>query len=55
VICPQKLGARKRASNARFNAIAASALLITTKSLSCRLRPDAEKFAAPVRSYHPFD
>ena len=26
-----------------------------TKSLSCRLKPDAEKFAAPVCSYHPFD
>ena len=55
MICPQKFAARNRASNARLNTIAASALLITTKSLSCRLRPDSEKFAAPVRSYHPFD
>jgi hypothetical protein len=29
---------------------AASALSITIKSLSCRLRPDAEKLTAPVRS-----
>jgi hypothetical protein len=33
-----------------LNAAAASALSITTKSSSCRLRLDAEKFAAPVRS-----
>src|SRR5208337_4246519 len=44
-----------RASNARLNAWAASALSITIKSLSCRLRPDVEKFAAPVCSNHPFD
>ena len=30
-------------------------LLIKIKSLFWRLRPDAEKFAAPVRSNHPFD
>jgi hypothetical protein len=28
-------------------------LSITIKSLSCRLRPDAEKFAAAVRSNRP--
>jgi len=39
-----------RTSNARLNALAAPAPSITIKSLSCRLRPDAENFAAPVRS-----
>jgi hypothetical protein len=41
------------ASKVRLNAEAASALSITIKSLSWRLRPDAEKFAAPVRSHLP--
>jgi hypothetical protein len=39
-----------RASNARLKAAAAPALSITIKSLSWHSRPDAEKFAAPVRS-----
>ena len=34
-------------------AAAAPALSIMIKSLSCRLRPDAEKFAAPAHSLHP--
>jgi hypothetical protein len=42
-----------RASNARRNAAAASALSIMIKSLSWRLRPEAEKFAAPARSMRP--
>jgi hypothetical protein len=42
-----------RASKALLNAAAASALSTTTGSLSCRLRPDAEKFAAPVRCDRP--
>jgi len=37
-----------RVSNGRMNSVAASALSITIKSLSCRLRPDAEKFAPSV-------
>ena len=40
-------------SNARSNAAAASGLSITIKSLSCRFSPDAEKFAAQVRSNLP--
>jgi hypothetical protein len=42
----------KRASKARLNA-AAPALSITIKSLFCRFNPEAEKFAAAVRSYRP--
>ena len=42
-----------RASKARLNAPAASALSITIKSLFWRLRPDAEKFAATVQSNRP--
>jgi hypothetical protein len=38
---------RLQISNEPLNAAAAAALSIMTKSLSCRLRPDAEKFAAP--------
>jgi hypothetical protein len=34
------------ASKVRLNAAAASALSITIKSLSCRLRPDADEAAA---------
>ena len=41
------------ASKTRLNAAAASALSITIKSLSCRFNPEAEKFAAPVRSNRP--
>jgi hypothetical protein len=40
-------------SKARLNAAAASVLSITIKSLSCRFNPEAEKFAAPVRSKRP--
>ena len=36
-----------------WNFAAACASLITIRSLSCRLRPDAEKFAAPVRNNRP--
>jgi len=36
-----------RASKARLNTAAASALSITIRSLFCRLRPEAEKLAAP--------
>jgi hypothetical protein len=36
-----------------LKAAAASALSITMKSLFSRLSPDAEKFAAPVRSNRP--
>jgi len=36
----------------RLNA-AAPALSITIKSLFCRFNPEAEKFAAAVRSYRP--
>jgi len=36
--------------DALLNAVAAPAVSITMRSLSCRLRPDAEKFATPVRS-----
>jgi hypothetical protein len=42
-----------RAPKLRLKLAAASRLSITIKSLSCRLRPDAEKFAAPVRSNRP--
>ena len=38
-------GNANRVSNGRMNSVAASALSITIKSLSCRLRPDAERFA----------
>jgi hypothetical protein len=41
------------ASKLRLKLAAAPALSITIKSLSCRLSPDAEKFAAPVRSNLP--
>ena len=41
------------ASKLRLKLAAASAPSITIRSLSCRLRPDAEKFAAPVRSNLP--
>ena len=44
-----------RALKPRVNTRDASGLSITIKSFSCRLRPDAEKFAAPVCSNHPFD
>jgi hypothetical protein len=40
-------------SKLRLKLAAATALSITIKSLSCRLRPDAEMFAAPVRSNCP--
>jgi hypothetical protein len=36
-----------------LKATAASGLSIMTRSLSCRLSPEAEKFAAPVRSKRP--
>jgi hypothetical protein len=36
-----------------FEVATATALSITIKSLSCRFSPDAEKFAAPVRSNRP--
>jgi hypothetical protein len=42
-----------RASKLRLKEAPAAALPITTKSLSCRFSPDAEKFAAPVRSNRP--
>jgi hypothetical protein len=42
-----------RASKLRLKLAAAPALSITIKSLSCRLSPDAEKFAAPVRKKRP--
>ena len=43
----------KIASNRRLNASAAAWLSMTRRSLSCRFSPDAEKFAAPVRSHRP--
>ena len=42
-----------RALKARVNTRDASGLSITIKSLSWRVSPDAEKFAAPVRSKRP--
>jgi hypothetical protein len=42
-----------RASKARLNAPAAPTLSITIKSVSWRFNPEAEKFAAPVRSNRP--
>jgi hypothetical protein len=50
----QSFPAANRASKVRLNAAAATALSIMIKSLSCRLRPDAEKFAAP-RRFLPLD
>jgi hypothetical protein len=44
------LALANRSSKLYLNPAAAAALSITIKSLSCRLRPGAEKFAALVRN-----